>query len=424
MKRFCTAGAALALVTAFTPALAKPVNPTDLIAQGKYEQARQVLRQMTQSHPTQAQIMALLEARILRHQGKPKQAAAAYRAILDKSPDFMPARRELFLILHQMGHQQGAVFHAERLMMQTRDDRLRNGLQGYVLRNQGGPDHGASLRFSIQPTTNVTNSTNQKTVLIGGREYAVDQTAQSGVEIGIGGTVWKSWELSGQWKGTGVISADIYRTTGTDSTDGIVSLSYRLTGTTPQTQVSFAPFVERRFSDGDVLRNRAGLSINGAWIQSPQTMLQYSLMGAKQTYPDLTYRDGHLIRGSVGMRYRFDPTLSMSFAVNGEREETKRDHLDRKNTGIKADVSKAWASGLYTTLFASYNIDQYQGTYPGTDTRRRDKIARAGVSMRYPKFTIGKFTPELTISHTRNASNIALQEYDSTDVMVGFSQRF
>ena len=117
--------------------LATAQTPRDYVLQGDDGAARTALAELVGGTAQAALHFAFLDGLILVRDGQVDQAIAIFREILNVEPNFEPARRELTVLLARTGRIEGAIFHAERLVGTTLDERLRNDLQNFILHKSG-----------------------------------------------------------------------------------------------------------------------------------------------------------------------------------------------------------------------------------------------------------------------------------------------
>ena len=418
--------AALGLVLA----LAGPApgqSHVDLLAAGDYPAARKALAAQVAGRPDAALHMAFLDGLILTRQGRLAEATAIYRQILKAEPRFEPARRELTAILAATGQTEGAVFHAERLLSTTQDQRLRAELTGLIAAQSAGKPRGITTRFSLLPSTNANGGTEADTVIVGGLPFTPDpqSRAQSAVGVNIGATAWNRWQLGERSDAT--LSAGFdhrhYNNAAVPSqTDAFARLDFGWTGA--RHRLSFGPVAEITWKGGDRYRDRLGVAVVGQYQISPRLRFGGSLGLYRQRHPVDRFLDGTLATGSVSLQRIMAPDLSLFLSVPFTIETTRAPHQTHRDLGLTVGVEKAWAGGLITGFSLGQSVNRYKGDYPAFGEPRRDRVTTARLALRHSDFRIGPFVPELTLTWTRSASNIPFHDYTRRDVGLFLSQRF
>lgn len=420
----------IAAAVAVLAALATPLQAQTAIAHlaaGDFAAARAALRADVAGRPDAALHMAFLDGLILTRQGRIKEAAEIYRQILKAEPGFEPARRELTAILAVTGQTEGAIFHAERLLSTTQDQRLRAELTGLIATRSAGKPRGVTTRFSILPSTNANGGTNADTVIVGGIPLTPDpeSRAQSAVGINIGATAWNRWTLSEKLDATVSAGFD-HRRYNTDAvanqTDAFARLDIGWTGA--RHRLSFGPVVEMTWKDGDRYRDRLGVAVNGHFRIGPRLRLGGGLAVYRQRHPQASFLDGTLATGSVSLQKVVAPDLSLFASVPFTIETTRARHQTHRDIGLTLGVEKAWKGGLVTGSSLGRSLNRYQGDYPGFGEPRRDQVTTATLVLRHTDLRIGPFLPELSLTLTRSSSNIPFHDYTRRDVGLFLSQRF
>lgn len=422
--------ARLAAALAMLAALAAPAaaqTHIDRLAAGDFAGARAALRAEVAGRPDAALHLAFLDGLILTRQGRIREAAEIYRQILKAEPRFEPARRELTAILAATGQTEGAIFHAERLLSTTQDQRLRAELTGLIAAQSAGKPRGITTRFSILPSTNANGGTEADTVIVGGLPFTPDDgaRAQSAVGVNIGATAWNRWQLGERSDVTASAGFDHRRYNNrhvADQTDVFARLDFGWTGA--RHRLSLGPVAELTWKDGDRYRDRLGLAVNGQYQIAPRLRFGGSLGVYRQRHPADRFLDGTLVTGSVSLQRVVAPDLSLFASIPFTLETTRAPHQTHRDLGLTLGVEKAWKGGLITGFSLGQSLNRYKGDYPGFGTPRRDRVTTATLVLRHSDLRIGPFVPELSLTLTRSSSNIPFHDYTRRDVGLFLSQRF
>ena len=415
----------IAVTVGHSPAIAQ-TTAREFVAAGQYDQARNAVLNAAKDSKHIALYLAYLEGLIATHQRHPERAMDVFRKILQVAPDFAPARRELSALLIVGGHQDAALYHAEQLLKQSPDGPQKDQLRNFILMHSSTKPFGVSLRFSILPSSNVTNGTADHKVLVGDTEFEVDAQSrqQRGVGLGMGGTMWNTWRVSETLNASASLSLDnkIWSRALPDELSAVGRL--RLSHVSQTIGYSFGPYVGRLYSDGKLKRVQTGFFTDIRGMVSRQNLAFASLSHALQSYPDQSYRDGKLTSGQIGLQLTRPGNQSLTFFIPFKKETTNRAHLNHNMVGAQVSFQKTWGRKFETTFAVSIEKSSYDGAFPGTNVIRQDSLRRLSMSIGHDKIQFGKYTPELRLGYGVNKSNIGLFNYTSQDIGINFSKRF
>lgn len=400
---------------------------SDLLESGDFDLARSELANRVAQRPDAALFAAHLEAMIQLRLGNADKAADILRQILDVAPDFEPARQELTVLLARLGQADGAIFHAQRLLRDTKDPVTARNMNNFVRVYQGGQQSGITGRFSILPSTNATRGTQEETIMIGGLPFTIspESRAREGIGFAIGSTAWKKWQLSEHW--SGMLSAAIdfngYLTKDPDSEQSL-QLRYDFQRGDARTQLRLGPVAELASENWDPKRLRLGFDFGVLHLTSPRSRFRLDSTGTRQVHQVESFRDGYLFRSNLGFDHAFSNTLYGSLDLSFGRETTQRAHLDHHDNGLFIKLAKEWQNGLLTGLTVGRRRNDYVGNFPGTSIARRDVQNSIGVQLSHDSIKIWDNTPEINVTWIDSNSNVGFYDYTSLDVSFGFTTSF
>ncbi|MDP3195417.1 surface lipoprotein assembly modifier [Tabrizicola sp.] len=395
------------------------------LQRGDANAARAALEAEVAGKPDAAIHRAHLEGLIAMRRGDLRTAEAVFRSILAKHPGFEPSRVQLVIVLDKLGDPK--VRHeAQRLAETTKDA----GLRARLARKAGARDQqeksGVQFRFSVLPSSNLTGGPKTDTILIGGLPFRLDPGSRQagGTGLSLGLVAWQSWDLSPDWQLTlsGSVDRRIYDTDAkADETEvgGRLALAHK----TSWGGLSFGPRTAILFQGGELVRRQAGLGFETAVLTGSKTRLNFSAEVLRQRFPQTAYRDGTLSRGQIGLRWTANRDAEFHMNLPIERETAVADHLSHLELGIELGVQlRRGPVGI--GLAVATSLDRYDGIYPGFDVARKDKVSSLKLSFRHDKLDWQGLVPELTVTRTRQDSNIPLHDSWTTDVGLNLVKRF
>lgn len=395
------------------------------LKRGDAPAARAALEAQVAGKPDAAVHRAHLEALIAMRQGDLRKAEAMFRAILAEHPDFEPSRVQLVIVLDKLGDP-AVRKEARRLAETTKDVRLRQRLTGFTHATKRSDRSGVQLRFGLLPSSNLTGGPKTKTVMIGGLPFQLDPSSReaSGTGLNLGLSAWQTWSLSRDWQLalSGTLDRRIYDTAAkSDETE--VGARLVLVHKAEWGGLSFGPRMAVLFQEEGLVRRQAGIGLDASVMSGKNVRLSFSAEVLRQRFPQTTYRDGTLSRALVGIRWAPNPDAALFVNLPMERETAEADHLAHLDLGVELGVHLQ-RGPLGLGLAVSTSLDRYDGVYPGFDVARKDRVSSLKLSLSHDRINWKGMVPELSITRTRQDSNIPLHDSWTTDVGLNLIKRF
>lgn len=395
------------------------------LQRGDATAARAALEAEVAAKPDAAIHRAHLEGLLAMRRGDLRGAETIFRAILARSPGFEPSRVQLVIVLDKLGDP-AARQEARRLAETTKDAGLRARLERKVAAQGRSDKSGVQLRFALLPSSNVTGGPTTDTILIGGLPFRLDPNSRQagGTGVSLGLVAWQSWDLSPDWQMTLSGSAD-RRVYDIDAKPDETEVGARLAFAHKASWggLSFGPRTAILFQSGALVRRQAGLGFETSILTGKQTRLNFSAEVLRQRFPQTAFRDGTLSRAQIGLRWAANRDTMFHLQLPVERETAGVDHLSHLEVGIELGVQfRRGPVGI--GLAVATSLDRYDGVYPGFDVARKDKVSSLELTLKHDKLNFQGLVPELSITRTRQDSNIPLHDSWTTDVGLNLVKRF
>jgi hypothetical protein len=395
------------------------------LKRGDATAARAALEAQVAGKPDADIHRAHLEGLLAMRRGDLRQAEAMFRAILARYPGFEPSRVQLVIVLDKLGDP-AARQEARRLAETTRDAGLRARLARKIDTQGRSDKSGVQFRFALLPSSNLTGGPKTDTILLGGLPFRLDPGSRqaAGVGLSLGLVAWRNWELSPDWQLTLSGSAD-RRVYDTDAKPDETEVGARLAFAHKASWggLSMGPRTAVLFQHGKVVRRQAGLAVEAAVLTGEKTRLNFSAEVLRQRFPQSAFRDGTLSRAQIGLRWAASRDTTFHLNLPVERETAEADHLSHLELGIELGVQfRRGQMGI--GLAAATSLDRYDGVYPGFDVARKDKVSSLELTLKHDKLNWQGMVPELSITRTRQDSNIPLHDSWTTDVGLNLVKRF
>jgi hypothetical protein len=284
-----------------------------------------------------------------------------------------------------------------------------------------------SFNFSLLPSTNVHrytyNDTFETFLGIFTPEGGGDEVSGIGLSIGAGLSYTIALPDYSQLSLRTRIDQKLYNFSELNSTNVRVALrreSFAIGRTT-----TMEPYLWLSFDEEQVLERRDyGLKLATAWQLGNGGQLRTSLQAESRNYIDSEATSGPY--GRIGVNYgnSIGPRTRFGFGISIARFEPERDHLTYWEGGLSANISRQF-DGIGTLgVFASLTARDYEGIFPATDLIREDDTVAVGISYSPQTFEVFGARPKVSCQVQRNASNIALYDYQTTDCRISFEKSF
>lgn len=365
--------------------------------------------------------------------GDPERAVFALERVLALQPDNLQARAEIARAYMAMGERESAKreFEAVRARQVPPDVRVTidRFLSAIAAAERGQAD--AYLELSVGYDTNVNSATGTSTIAIPGIGNLAFTLNPSLTErddrfinllLGVNATrkIDETWSVVG-----GVAAA--YRNNlsearfNTDATDASIGLRFRrgLEAITVGAQGQYFVVDARRY------RTTAG--VVAQWQHSFDERTQATVFGQHSAlrYETQAVRDAD--RSVIGVAYaqafsgEYAPAVFLSLYGGEEKEKNALfPHLGHELVGLR--LGGQWRLGGPWSAFGSVSFErrEYGGTEPLFLVAREDEQTDANAGLSY--LWRSGVTLRLQVSHTRNSSNVVLNDFDRT--VVSLATRF
>jgi hypothetical protein len=284
-----------------------------------------------------------------------------------------------------------------------------------------------SFNFSLLPSTNVHRYTynNEFETLLGifTPEGGGDEVSGIGLSIGAGLSYTIALPDYSQLSLRTRVNQTLYDISELNSTSVRVGLSresFAIGRTT-----TMEPFLRLSIDEEQVLERRDyGLKLATAWQLGNGGQLRTSFLGESRNYIDSDATSGPY--GRIGVNYgnSIGPRTRFGLGISIARFEPEREHLTYWERSVSADISRRFNGIGALGLFGSITARDYDGIFPATDLIREDDTVAVGISYSPQTFEVFGARPKVSCQVQRNASNIALYDYQSTDCRIAFEKSY
>lgn len=393
-----------------------------LIEAGQYEQARRLLtlpRLQARPHLEVLFLSGLIYAR----QGNYHAAADEFRSMLIRDAMLARPRLELAHVLFMAKDYEGASYHFQQVLAGDLPDEVRRKVQGFLaaIRDQL-PSFGFS--FDIVNDSNPRQSTNSKTVTIGGRSYRLDTTAPDQTIWGVtlNGSASIPLPDDPSWFARGNASLTDYPNKDSDQLYLQASAGKHISmdSQTLTVEAGGQAFEYR----GRKLYSGALWRVGDFWRQSDRSNWQATLQGAQQRYPDYAYQNGWQYTLSFENQFVQSANSRWQTGASYSRNQARELAYTFSSPAVFFRYVQELQGGLISGVRWQQSVSDYGGDDPFFAMRRHDTEKRIEIDLVNRNWQIAAFSPRLLIGKIDHVSNIALYAFRRNYVKIGISREF
>ena len=390
---------------------------------GQIDKAREVA-DVEGGNPVQ---LIFLEGIIAKRMGDLASAVALFERTLEADPTYINARRELAHAYFLAGQLEAAEYQFEQLFTIDPNSEMRAGYSRFLAQITNAQPSGASIAFSIVPSTNTNRGSGLQTLdtTLGTLTISPESRANDGFGLRVTGNAYRRWLLSPQSRFTTSATLGVTAYDGSASNSADIDFSAIYERVSGKTRWSVGPSFVAVDSeeDGNDLRApgivfRLNRRLDARHLADTSARLQY------RDYLSDTDRDG--VYGSVnfGLRRQIDAATSTRLGTSIEFGRPERSDLRYDGASLTAEVTRAWSGGLQLSASPFVGIRRFHDDFPLTNIQREDQYLGLGISARSSAIRFNGFSPGVGCGYTLQHSNIAFYDYDVIECSLSLGRSF
>lgn len=425
----CPAGAAFGQ-TGEAPAHLKAVDVFDLAgraaADGRDADALALYDALSHDPDIEVRSEALFrKGQLLAARERWREAALAYRRLLDAKPGAARVRLELAMVLARLGDEIGARRQLRLAQAAGLPPEVAEQVSQFSRALRSPKRFGGSFEATLAPDTNINRGTQARTLDTVIAPLLLDRDARetSGVGLRLRGSAFAKQPVTDRVsliaRATG--AADLYRGGRTNDilATGLIGAEWR----GPRDQVGATYGIGKRWYGGQAFATTYPLT--GEWLHQMgrTTQLTANVSRSAIRYDRNSLQDGVLYDANVSVEHAL--SARSGIAIGGG--VTRQTALDPSYAAWSfGPLAYAWREWGRTTVFASAAVRRLIGderNFLFTDARReRFLSARAGVIAR--QWSIRGLSPTVRVGFERNVSTVSIYDYRRTFAEIGLSRTF
>ncbi len=360
-------------------------------------------------------------------------AIAAFRKMLVANPALVRVRLELARAFFLKGEDTLARRHFERVLAGKPPAAVALNVSRFLSQIRARKRWSVRVGAAVAPDSNLSATTGEKTILIDtpfGRlpfTYRGDSR-----KSGIGIAVWAGGEyqypLSGRWRlrAGGDVSRREYRGSDFDRMTLSGHLGPRwLIGRASEAS-ALASARQSWLSDEEDWRD-AGLRLEGRHRLNRRTTAYLNAARHERRYEGRDWLDGPLTDISAGLGWIASPTARIDTALGWARQRTERERERNSSRWLRLGTSVHLPRGFTLGGALTLRWTAYEGSWAPFvlgGGERRDVTRSLRVNLHNRGFTVGGFSPQVSMVQERRTSNAQLHGYDRISGELRFVRLF
>lgn len=393
-----------------------------MIDSGHFEEARTLLT-LFRMQPIPHMEVLFLSGRIYAGIGDYPSASDEFRKMLVRDATLVRPRLELAHALFMSREYEGASYHFQQVLAGSMPEDVRAKVQGFLTAiREKLPSY--SLTFDVINDSNPAQSTNNKTVSIGGRSYLLSTTApnKSIWGVALGGSANIPFGDDSTWFARANANLTDYPNQISDQVYVQVTagkrFSYDANTLTLEMGGQLFNYRDRQLYSGSVWR------IGDFWRQSNQSNWQVTLQGAEQAYPDYSYQNGWQYTFTVENQFAQTATSRWQTGASYSQNQARESPYTFSSPSAYVRYVHEWQGGVISGIRLQQSQSDYWGNDPFFGIKRRDGELRIEIDLLNRNWNMFGLSPRLLLGRIDHASNVSLYQFRRNYVRVGASREF
>lgn len=354
-----------------------------------------------------------------------REAALAYRRLLDGKPDAARVRLELAMVLARLGDEIGARRQLRLAQAAGLPPDVAEQVSQFSRALRSPKRIGGAFEVTLAPDTNVNRGTQARTLDTVIAPLLLDREARETSGVGL------RWRASGFAKqpvtdrlsaivrATG--AADLYRGGAANdiSATGLAGVEWR----GPRDQLGLTYGIGRRWYGGQAFADTYPLT--GEWLHQIDRVTQVTANISRSAirYRRNPLQDGTLYDGNVSIEHAMSARTGIGVGGGVTRQEAIDPSYASWSYGPLVYGWREWGRSTLFASFAGRRLVGDERNFLFTDKRREWFLsARTGVTLR--RWSVHGLSPTVRLGYDRNASTVAIYSYRRLFAEVGLSRTF
>ena len=418
-----------------------------LVRAGKLEEALTILRPLARGRTVDAGVLFHIGVAAMGAAQKPglpesardallDEAIAAFRAMLVDRPGLVRVRLELARAFFLKGEDSLARRHFEQVLAGKPPAGVALNVNRFLAEIRARKRWSIRVGAALVPDSNLSTRSDEKTILIDTPFGRLPFTYQGDEpKSGIGVSVWAGGEyqypLADRWRlrAGGDVSRREYRASEFDqmTVSGHVGPRW-LVGRASEVSLLLSALHHWTGSGiEDPSHHDIGLRVEGRHRLNRRTTASLGVSRHERRYDGDTHLDGPLTDITAGVGWVASPTVRIDTAVGWGRRRTEQERERHSWRWLRLGATALLPWGFTVGGAGTLRWTDYRGSWSPWvigGGSRRDLTRSIRLNVHNRAFTVGGFSPQVSVTQEQRASNAQLHDYERISGELRFVRLF
>lgn len=360
------------------------------------------------------------------------EAIAAFRAILVERPGLVRVRLELARAFFLKREDGLARDHFERVLAGKPPPAVAANIRRFLEEMRARRRWSAHFGMALASDSNLNAASDDDTIRIFGLPFRRD--AEDRPKPGLGVAAWGGVEYRHPLNGRTRLrlGGDASRLEHGQSAFDRTSLSIHAGPhwlADADTELALLASARRHMAGGESYSRETGIRLEAEHRLSQRLTAQAEASWHRRIHADRRNRglDGPQPEASLAAAWLATPQLRFDALAGWARERTRSERHRNTRRRARLGVSAALPHGFTLGAGVEWRRTDYEGRWflltPG-NVPRKDRTRVLSVSLLHRAFTLGGFSPGLTLARETRRSNAQLHDYRRTRIELRFVRQF
>ena len=358
------------------------------------------------------------------------EAIASFHAMLVRRPELMRVRLELGRAFFLKGEDGLAKRNFEQVLAGDPPDAVVLNVNRFLSRIRTRRRWTMRLGMAIAPDSNIGAGSDERIIYIHGLPFRRDQEELT--QSGVGVSVWAGGEyqhpLDERWRLRA--GADVSRREYGNSEFDRMSVSGHLG---PRwlvgraTEASALAVVRQHWVANERDHRALGVRLEARHRLGRRATATARVSRHERRYEERTHLDGPVTDLSVGASWLVTPTVRTNATLGWGRERPETERWRHTRRAARVGVTVALPLGFTVGGSGTLRWTDYEGNwfpFVTTGEPRRDRTRSLRVNVYHRGFTLGGFSPQVSVVRETRTSNAQAHDYERTFGELRFVRQF
>jgi len=354
-----------------------------------------------------------------------RDAAIAFRALLDEKPNAARVRLELAKVLALMGDEGGARRQIRQAQAGGLPPEVAIVVNQFANALRSAKPFGGSLELSLAPDSNINRATSSATLdtVIAPLTLSRDAREQSGIGLKLGGQAYVRLPLGPRVTVLGRASVGGTLYTKSQFDDISTSLAAGPEVSFRKNRLRPAATIGWRYYGGHFYARTEGGEVNWMHVAGKRGQIEVDLSAAHAGYALNPLQNGMIYDGSIAIERAFTAKTGGSLTVSADRQSAADPGYATTSGGATALL---WRDLGSLTLYGSASY-----RHLGSDARlflypksRTDDFYRVSLGIAFRKLQVAGLAPLARLAWERNVSTVGIYDYRRIALELGVTRAF